>query len=180
MFCVVADEIPGSFDDITPAWLTDALRSGGHLPTGSVRSIRRERIGEGSGFMGQISLLVVDYVGAAAETPSSFVVKMAADPGPNRDMGVNYRIYEKESRFYAELAPQVDLRTPTPYVNRFDPESHSFVLLLENLAPMQVGSELRYPDRRPGPSGGGRDGPLPRRLVGPRWHPHPRLDPAIV
>lgn len=137
--------IPDSFADITPDWLTEALRAEGHLTTGRVTAVSRRQIGEGSGFMGQISLLVVDYDGAPAGLPGSFVAKMAAEPGPNRQMGVDYRIYEKESRFYAELASHVALRTPKPYVNRFDPVTHSFVLLLENLAPMEVGSELRAP-----------------------------------
>lgn len=137
--------IPDSFDDVTPDWLTDALRDGGHLPSGRVTAVRQARIGEGSGFMGKISELQVDYDGAPPGTPTRFVAKMAADPGPNRDMGVNYRIYEKESRFYSELAPQVALRTPKPYVNRFDPSTHSFVLVLEHLAPMEVGSELVTP-----------------------------------
>lgn len=137
--------IPSSFAELTPDWLTVALREAGHLGEGRVSATTTERLGEGSGFMSQVERLLVEYDAAPAGLPASFIVKMAAEPGPNREMGVTYRIYEKESRFYAELAPRVSLRTPKPYVNLFDPASHDFVLLLEDLAPMQVGSELVTP-----------------------------------
>ena len=42
--------IPRTTDEITPEWLTDALRAGGSLGDGSVASVEFERIGIGLGF----------------------------------------------------------------------------------------------------------------------------------
>ena len=42
-------------DDITPEWLTAALRSGGVLPSGaSVAGLQAEALSEGVGFVGQV------------------------------------------------------------------------------------------------------------------------------
>ena len=135
-------QIPVRFEELTPVWLTVALRERGHLPSGEVSSVRTEQFGEGVGLMGQIARVVVEYIGAPAGTRTNFVVKIPALPGPNRQMAVDYRIYEKEVLFYERLAPRVPVRTPKVYFSAFNPENHDFCLLLEDLAPARVGSEL--------------------------------------
>lgn len=137
--------IPTQFSDITPEWLTTVLAGGGHLPAGRVTSVSTEGFGEGVGLMGKIARLHVQYEGASTAAPASFVVKIPTDPGPNRQMSVDYRIYEKEVWFYERLAGQAPVRTARVYHSAFNPENHDFVLLLEDLAPARVGSELVPP-----------------------------------
>lgn len=135
-------QIPVLFDQVTPEWLTAALREGGHLPAGSVRSVEVKRFGEGVGLMGQIGRLHVDYEGAPAGLRRDFVIKIPAEPGPNRQMAIDYRIYEKEVLFYRHIAPRSPVRTARAYYSAFNPENHDFCLLLEDLSPAEVGSEL--------------------------------------
>ena len=141
----VTAPIPTTFSEITPAWLTTTLRAGGHLPVGRVVSVSPESFGAGVGLMGKIARLRVAYEDAPAGVPRSFVVKIPADPGPNRQMAVDYRIYEKEVWFYERLAAEAPIRTAGVYHNEFNPDNHDFILLLEDLAPAQVGSELVPP-----------------------------------
>lgn len=141
----VTAPIPTEFSEITPEWLTATLSAGGNLPAGRVTSVSTESFGEGVGLMGKIARLHVAYEGDDESAPASFVVKMPANPGPNRQMAVDYRIYEKEVWFYERLAARAPIRTPRVYHSEFNPANHDFILVLEDLSPAQVGSELVAP-----------------------------------
>src|SRR5262249_60620418 len=45
--------------------------------------------------------------------------------------------YEREVRFYRELAPEIGLATPRCYFAHYDPVAHECCLLLEDLAPAE-------------------------------------------
>lgn len=137
--------IPSTFDDITAAWLTAALRERGRLPRGSVTSVQVTRFGEGVGLMGQTARMSVTFSDDVVGLPTSYVIKIAATAEANRAMGVHYRIYEKEVRFYRELAGSVPVTTAEAFIAEFDPSSSDFILVLADLAPMNVGSELETP-----------------------------------
>ena len=55
--------IPERLDEITPEWLTAALRSRGFLQDAKIRSIDQQILGEGEGFMGVISRLSLSFDG---------------------------------------------------------------------------------------------------------------------
>jgi hypothetical protein len=55
---------------------------------------------------------------------------------------VNGGIYEREVRFYREVAPTVRIRTPRCHVASFDSDTHDFVLLFEDLAPARQGDQI--------------------------------------
>ena len=59
---------------LSPAWLTEALRSAGHDVT--VRGVRDERIGTGQ--IGASYRLHLDYDGPAGDLPRTLVAKLAA------------------------------------------------------------------------------------------------------
>jgi hypothetical protein len=137
--------IPSTFDDITAEWFTGALRERGRLSSGRATAVSVTRFGEGVGLMGQTARLTVQFSDDVRGLPTSYVVKLSATAEANRAMGVHYRIYEKEVRFYRELAPQVPVTTAEAFIAEFDPASHDFVLVLADLAPLRVGSELEAP-----------------------------------
>ena len=103
--------IPERLDDLTPEWLTEALREGGHLEgAGEVTSVEREILGEGEGFMGDIARLRLWYEGG--EGPASVVAKM---PRPeNRAFGELVGAYERESCFYEEFSGERAGRAASP------------------------------------------------------------------
>ena len=109
--------IPERLDDLTPEWLTTALREGGHLaPTGEVTSVEREILGEGEGFMGDIARLRLAYEGG--EGPASVVAKMPRLE--SRAFGELVGVYERESYFYEELSEEVPVALPRLYYGDFD------------------------------------------------------------
>ena len=46
--------LPRRHEEISPEWLTQALRAGSVLPSGRVKSFEKEILGEGEGFVGTI------------------------------------------------------------------------------------------------------------------------------
>jgi hypothetical protein len=59
-----------------------------------------------------------------------------------RTLAQLFGFYEREVRFYQELAHRVEVRTPRPYYSGMDVPSGRFVLLLEDLAPGRCGDQL--------------------------------------
>lgn len=126
--------MPASAADLTPAWLDRAL--GGEVLQGAhVAAFQVERIGVGAGYAGRIHRVALSYDSARPELPASVIVKLASEHAPMRDMMNELNGYEREVRFYQELAPRIAVPTPRCYHARFDPESQRFVLVLEDLSP---------------------------------------------
>lgn len=121
--------------ELTSQWLDSALRTSGALVTGRVRSVVVTPFAVGVGLMSQVARLDVTYdPNHDPELPATFVVKLAAATRPNRAMALEYGLYEREVRFYRELATTVGISTPRAYVADHDPLSGDMVLVLEDLA----------------------------------------------
>src|SRR5213076_3051859 len=111
--------LPTSIGTVTPGWLTAALRAGG-LDGVTVTAVNSTAIGEGVGFIGQVARLDLDYSGASQTAPPSLVAKLrSTDPG-SRMIGVAFGLYEREVRFYKELAEQAGLPVPRCYFAAYD------------------------------------------------------------
>ncbi len=138
--------IPTSPEAITPEWLTSALRETGVITADvAVSSVEWAALGTGQGFATGLAKLAVHYNSPEAHergAPSSIVAKFPSSYAPTRQFGVELRIYEREVRFYEELAPEVELWTPRRYFSALDDESGDFVLLLEDLDSGRIGDQV--------------------------------------
>lgn len=126
--------IPTTPDDLTAAWLTAALRAGGAIGADvTVTSAAHEVLGQGAGFIGQIVRITPAYDRPAPDAPATLIAKMPAlDPGA-RELAGLYGLYEREYRFYRELAHEITFRTARCYFSAGDAEKVEYVLLLEDL-----------------------------------------------
>jgi len=141
---------------ITPTWLSGAL---GRRVTTAETSI------VGTGQMGSCHRLRLE---GDSSLPETVLVKLPLeDPDARAMMAFGYT---NEIRFYAEIAPTVDIRVPDCHYASLG-DGGVFTLVLEDLAPAQVGDQLA--------------GCSPRQaraavvslagLHGPRWN-----DPALL
>lgn len=125
---------------LTPAWLTAALRSSGHLdPDGRVTGADVRPVGTGQ--MGAAVRLTLRYEGAR-DAPATLIAKLAASDETSRATARSLRAYEREVRFYQQLAPRLPVRTPRAFYADVDVETADQVLLLEDLAPARPGDQL--------------------------------------
>jgi thiamine kinase-like enzyme len=132
--------IPAGLHALSPEWLTQALRSTGTLNDATLTSCHVELFGEGKGFSGQIARIGLRYDIAEAGAPASIIAKLQL-PHPDpavREAVRQSRIYEREYRFYRDVARDVPLRAPRMYYSALQPETGEAVLLLEDLAPAQT------------------------------------------
>jgi aminoglycoside/choline kinase family phosphotransferase len=132
--------IPASPGALTAEWLTGALRSTGTIADARVISCHVELFGEGKGFSGQIARVALSYDSSEASAPVSIIAKFQFAPlDPDIRAAVFHsRIYEREFRFYRDVAQHVALRTPQVYYSALKTETGECLLLLEDLAPAQT------------------------------------------
>lgn len=126
--------LPASIAELTPEWL-------GRRLGWAVDDVRVEVIGTGEGFMGELARL---HLRGAPGTPATVVAKLpTTDPG-SRAVGAMMRVWEREHRFYADVAAQVGVRVPRIYANLADsaPEGTLCVLVMEDLAPARPADQV--------------------------------------
>ena len=121
--------------DLTDDWLTAAL--GGPTVVGH----DYERIGTGQ--MSECYRVTLRYAAGAAAGPASVVLKVAAADPNSRQTGLALGLYEREVRFYAEIAPRLTGPFATCHHHAYDAETGAFDLLLDDAAPAVVGDEIR-------------------------------------
>jgi hypothetical protein len=124
-------------EDLTAQWLTATVGAG------EVGAFTAERIGTGQ--MSECYRVALDY--ARGDGPDSVVLKVAAAEPTSRQSGLALGLYEREVRFYADLAPAVYGTSDAPVAGcfhaSFQPQTGAFTLLLDDAAPAVAGDEIR-------------------------------------
>jgi hypothetical protein len=139
--------LPQSAEQLTPAWLTDALHASGTLPAGvRVATVDAQPLAAGGGLIGVVARVRVTTSGDAGAAPPTLIAKFPSPIAANRAVADTYDMYGREVRFYSELSPSTPLPHPRCYFAGRAPSSSDFVLLLEDIG-----------DRRPGDQALGSD-----------------------
>ena len=145
---------------VTSDWMSDLLG-------GPVDRLTTERIGDGLVGMN----IRVTIESDDPSLPSSVVLKLPSEDPTSRATGIALRNYEREVKFYLEVADTVAIRVPHCFHGEWDAASGDFVLVLEDMAPAEQGDQI---------AGCGVDHAVVAveelaRLHGPRWG-DPTLD----
>ena len=135
-------EIPSGPDAITAGWLTSVLREGGAIDRANVVSVSAEPIADARGLTSQMNRLSVNYDLKEADAPRSIIAKFSSPTPEMRNRPDTIFAYEREVRFYQQIAHKTTLPTPTFYYGDIDTETGIHVLLLGDLAPAVSGSRV--------------------------------------
>lgn len=121
--------------DLTTDWLTAALGAG------EVSDFSLDRIGTGQ--MSECYRVSLTYVGDQ-HGPASVVLKVAAADPSSRQTGLAMGLYEREVRFYTDVAPHLSSEGVVAPCHHaaYDPETGAFDLLLGDASPAVVGDEI--------------------------------------
>jgi Ecdysteroid kinase-like family len=120
--------------DLTASWLAAAI--GG----GPVADFAVERIGTGQ--MSECYRVRVNYADANSDAPESVVLKVAATDPVSRQTGLALGLYEREVRFYGDIAPRLTGPVAPCYHAAVDTSAGVFDLLLADAGPAVVGDEI--------------------------------------
>jgi Phosphotransferase enzyme family len=112
--------LPAVVDDLTPEWLTQALREEGTAGEAAVTGVEREVIGTGIGFVGVIVRLRLTWDRDDPSRPATMIAKLPTQNTLNRALAEGLLAYEREIRMYAEFGDP-GIRRPVCYLARCDP-----------------------------------------------------------
>ena len=118
--------------DLSTEWLTAQMNA-------PVTAFGTERIGTGQ--MSECYRVILEYDDGVS-APSSAVLKVAASDPVSRQTGVALGLYEREVRFYADVAPRLAGPIAPCYHASFDAHAGTFALLLGDAGPAEVGNEI--------------------------------------
>lgn len=127
--------IPATTDEVTAKWLAGAL----DLP---IASIKKGPIGVGVGLLGELLRVTLEYKGEPAGAPSSVIVKMPTHAPANKAIGMAFRFYERELRFFEEIAPTARVKVPAVHHSAMDLDTERFVLVLEDLSHLELADQV--------------------------------------
>ena len=122
--------------ELTAQWLSEVLGSG------AIEQIEIEPIGTGQ--MSESRRVRISYASAedARTRPASVVIKTASEDEASRSTGVGLGIYEREVRFYEELAPRIGGPLARCYAAMIDPLEGWFTIVLEDVTDARQGDQI--------------------------------------
>jgi hypothetical protein len=135
--------VPRTLAEITPDWLTLILRRHGCIAQSTVRAITEQGIGADVGFLDVLARLRLTYDRAEHDAPASVIVKLPASEVRYRRIGNYYHGYEREIRFYEEVAPHSPIRLPRCFCREMDRETDSYLLILEDMGSLAAGDQVK-------------------------------------
>ena len=125
--------LPNGITDITAGWLNEALHENGFLKRDrNILSIEITPMAVGEGFQSDMARIVPRYDGEDPALPLSMVAKLPTSYEPANYVAMLFNTYEREIRFYKEVAPRSPIRTPGLILGEFDSEAKRYVLILED------------------------------------------------
>lgn len=133
---------PRTVEEITAPWLTSVLREAGVIGQRACTEIAVHVIGEGVGFLSNRARIALTYDGPAAGAPATVVVKMPGITKASADFEDSTHVYEREIRFYKEVAPKTSIRVPRVYAEIMDEGANVFILVLEDLKALAAGDQV--------------------------------------
>lgn len=120
--------------DLTASWLEPVLGAG------PIAAIRTTPIGTGQ--MSESHRVAIDYAAGPGAGPATVVVKFAASDPTSRATGVGLGAYDREIRFYRELAPRIGGPLSACHAAVIDPAEGWFTLVLEDVSPARQGDQI--------------------------------------
>jgi hypothetical protein len=126
--------IPASMNAVDAGWLSEVLGA-------DVAAVDKVTIGEGVGILGELARCTLTYA-AGSSGPETVVAKLPSPYAENRAVATHFRFYEREVRFYQELAVDARIGTPRCYFADIDIDRAEFALVMEDMGAGRFGDQL--------------------------------------
>lgn len=136
----------GRFDDIRDAdsvdaeWLTAVLHADGIATGRRIESVTARSIGTGQ--VGENVRYALTWDGDATDLPPSVVAKFPSTSAVSRATATQVDTYRREVGFYRDVRHLVAIRTPAIHHVGWDPHTHDFVLVMEDVRDAEQGDQI--------------------------------------
>ena len=131
---MTASSFPLKPEQVTATWLESVLDV-------AIVNVEVKPISEGTGFAGSVYRVHLNYGESGVELPDTLVWKTVSGDGRTREFLTTLGAYEREARFYKQLASDMEL-APRSYFSDFDSDTGTFCLLTEDVAYMRPGDQI--------------------------------------
>lgn len=135
-------KVPRDLGEITPSWLSAALRDAGSASPPAVTAFTAEPVAEGTGFMSQLHRLRLEYTAAVDGMPPTVILKLPSSDPPMRTYFDRLGQNQREASFYRHRVADGLLHTPRSYCCAADPSTGNTALLLEDLSDARHGDSV--------------------------------------
>ena len=137
----VHQQPPTRLSQVTPEWLNGVPRASGQIgQDDTITGWEATPIGVGVGLLSDLAKLDLEY--AAGSSPlTSLIAKFAQSNEQNRAVAQGLQVYEREVRFYQDLAADVGECCPQSFYSHVDPSTGNMVLLMEDLSDYRPGDQ---------------------------------------
>jgi Phosphotransferase enzyme family len=131
-------DFPTTIEQVTAAWIGEQVCVDA---SSDVSLLRFESKRIGTGLVGENHKLTLHW--SQGETlPETLVLKLASSDPTSRATGMALRNYEREVRFYRDVAADVQTRLAHVWAAHWNENTGEFAVLMEDLAPGVVGDQL--------------------------------------
>ena len=139
--------LPTDIAELTPAYLTTALRHAGHLANGEVSSVDAKPLGAGVGFVGQLARLQLTYDGDRGGLPDVMIAKFPIEDPMAKYIAQMYGFYRTEAECYRK-ASTIGLGVPTPvvYLSEVSDDDSGTLILMEDLSDARMADQVAGAD----------------------------------
>jgi hypothetical protein len=127
-------------EDIDAEWLTSMLHTAGIGLENSLSVDDSESIGTGQ--VGDNVRFQLVWRDADPSLPDTVIGKFPSQSEISRATAVAVNTYVREIGFYRDLQHQIEIRTPHVHHVGWDPDTHDFVVMMEDIAPAEQGDQL--------------------------------------
>ena len=133
--------IPQNVEEISAEWLGRVLTEGGAISGQRISNVRRRVIGTERGFLSATVRVELDYEASNGAGPASVIVKLEPESGGFRDAERETHAFQREIRFYREIANQLTIPVPHTFYGATGEDGS--VLVMEDLSRLEVGDQVR-------------------------------------
>ena len=135
---------PKRIEEISAQWLNWALHECGVCQRASVVQIEITSIGGGGvGYLSVVARIILTYDQEDFGLPASVVVKLPTVTPSHRESGDSWNAYEREARFYQEIAPRSPVRLPRCYLSVLEPDKGDYIIIMEDVSGKIFGDQVK-------------------------------------
>jgi hypothetical protein len=133
---------PKTIEEISGRWMTEVLQGAGILRRATVLAVDFDAIGQGVGFLSERARVTLTYDQVEEGAPRAVVVKFPAGIKEGSEFVESTHPYEREIRFYREVAPLTPIRVPRMFATFMEPADNVFILVMEDLKGLNAGDQV--------------------------------------
>lgn len=125
-------ELPETTKGISVEWLNEVLHENGFLGDSNITLVVPDKVGVGQGNNSDIAKLALNFDQNGKNLPKTIVAKLPPSDETVRKRLIAARVFEREIRFYREVAPRISIRTPKLIYGAVDTDKERATILMED------------------------------------------------